>query len=278
MGTRQLQRVINAQPAADGDGVKILRIAGAALSAEIDPFLLLDEIRSEDGADYVGGFPPHPHRGFETITYMLEGAMRHRDHMGNEGVIGPGDVQWMTAGRGVIHSEMPEQSDGLLHGFQLWLNLPAAQKMQPAAYQEFKRKDIPVVAPAEGVRIAVIAGRLELDEIAVTGPVSERSTHPTYLDMELGGGAVIDLPVDPGQTALVRVFAGDIEGVAHGQMGLYANGDTIRLAAGPDGARLLVLLATPIREPIVQRGPFVMNTPQEIEQAMRDYAQGRLLA
>ena len=140
MMARKLTQIVNARPSSDGDGVKIRRIAGRAAMAAMNPFLLLDEIRSEEGADYVGGFPSHPHRGFETITYMLDGAMRHRDHMGNEGVIASGDVQWMTAGRGVIHSEMPEQEDGLLHGFQLWLNLPAARKMDPAAYQEIKRQ------------------------------------------------------------------------------------------------------------------------------------------
>lgn len=276
MSIRELQRVINAQPSSDGDGVKILRIAGRELSVQMDPFLLLDEIRSEDGADYIGGFPPHPHRGFETITYMLEGAMRHRDHMGNEGVIGRGDVQWMTAGRGVIHSEMPEQSDGLLHGFQLWLNLPAAEKMQPAAYQEFKHADIPVFAPGDGVRIAVIAGQIAVDGNTVTGPVSDRSTHPIYLDVELSAGASVTLPVKAEQIVMARVFDGATRQLASGQMGLYANGDAVTLEASAEGARLLLLMATPLNEPIAQHGPFVMNTFEEIEQAMRDYTEDRL--
>lgn len=193
---RTLQRVIDARAASDGDGVKIRRIAGRDVMAQIDPFLLLDEIQSEDGADYIGGFPAHPHRGFETITYMLDGAMRHKDHLGNEGVIASGDVQWMTAGKGVIHSEMPEQTDGLLHGFQLWLNLPANEKMKPAAYQEYASASIPLIDLGTDGSVKVIAGELSHQGVRVKGPVADSTTHPTYLDIDLKPGASWQLAVN----------------------------------------------------------------------------------
>ena len=275
---RTLERVVDARASADGDGVKINRIAGGEMMRQLDPFLLLDEIRSDESADYIGGFPPHPHRGFETVTYMLEGAMRHRDHLGNEGVIASGDVQWMTAGSGVIHSEMPEQTEGLLHGFQLWLNLPAKEKMQSAAYQEYSRTRIPVVElPGVGT-VRVIAGEVYSAEGPVIGPVADRSTHPTYLDVELDPGADWSLPVDPGHTVLVRVFGGATTELTSGQLGVYRGGDALALSAGEQGARALVLAGSPIGEPISQYGPFVMNTSEEIEQAITDYNEGRLTA
>lgn len=275
---RRLQQVIDARPASDGDGVKIRRIAGRSLNAAIDPFLLLDEIRSEDGADYIGGFPPHPHRGFETITYMLEGAMRHRDHLGNEGVIRAGDVQWMTAGRGVIHSEMPEQADGLLHGFQLWLNLPAREKMQPAAYQEFAADQLPVIGLAGGGSVKVIAGELLGEDGPVRGPVSAGATEPVYLDLELALGTRWELPVPADRTVLLLVFEGATTELSEGQMGIYAGGDHLAVTAGGQGARALLLAGKPLGEPIRQYGPFVMNTVEEIEQALKDYNEGRLVA
>lgn len=273
---RTLQRVINARPSSDGDGVKIRRIAGRDVTAQLDPFLMLDEIRSEDGADYIGGFPPHPHRGFETITYMLDGAMRHRDHLGNEGVIASGDVQWMTAGRGVIHSEMPEQTDGLLHGFQLWLNLPAAEKMKPADYQEYASAEIPLVDLHGRGRVKVIAGTFTQPGTSVRGPVADSTTHPTYLDIELEAGAHLELSVNDAQTVLLLVFSGATTQLSEGQMGIYEKGDTLAIAALEQGARALLLAGTPLREPIHQYGPFVMNTPEEIEQAIKDYNDGRL--
>lgn len=275
---RTLQRVINARPSSDGDGVKIRRIAGHDVMAQIDPFLLLDEIRSEDGADYIGGFPAHPHRGFETITYMIDGAMRHKDHLGNEGVIASGDVQWMTAGRGVVHSEMPEQTDGLLHGFQLWLNLPASEKMKPAAYQEYPSAHIPVLDMEEGVRAKLIAGSLSHQGTIVQGPVADSSTQPTYLDIDLKPGASWELAVKPQQTVLLLVFAGSTTDLSAVQMGIYQQGDTLALTASEQGARALLLAGTPIQEPISQYGPFVMNTQEEIEQAILDHNAGRLVA
>jgi len=274
MNTRSLARILNAKPSSDGDGVKINRIAGREAMRLMDPFLLLDEIRSADGADYLGGFPSHPHRGFETITYMLQGAMRHRDHMGNEGVIASGDVQWMTAGKGVIHSEMPEQQDGLLHGFQLWLNLPAVRKMQTAAYQEIDREQIPLVDLGGNGSLKLIAGEYQ----GVVGPVVSGSTQATYMDLVLNPGAAVQIPVCSGHTVLVLVFEGATLELEAGQMGLYEKGDSVSLVAAGEGVRILLLAGAPIAEPISHFGPFVMNTPDEIEQAIRDYNQGRLIA
>lgn len=275
---RALHEIINARATSDGDGVKISRIGGPDVIDKIDPFLLLDEIRSEDGVDYVGGFPAHPHRGFETVTYMLDGAMRHKDHLGNEGVIASGDVQWMTAGRGVIHSEMPEQTDGLLHGFQLWLNLPASEKMQPAAYQEYAAAQIPLVELEQGGSVKVIAGEINHRGTRVKGPVAETSTRPTYLDINLSAGESWELAVNSEQTVLLLVFSGASTELSAGQLGIYQQGDTLSLTATGEGVRALLLAGTPLREPISQHGPFVMNTPAEIEQAINDYNRGRLVA
>jgi redox-sensitive bicupin YhaK (pirin superfamily) len=277
-GYRKLQHVLDARPSSDGDGVKIRRVAGREAMRLMDPFLLLDEIRSEDGADYIGGFPPHPHRGFETITYMLDGAMRHKDHLGNEGVIAAGDVQWMTAGRGVIHSEMPEQEDGLLHGFQLWLNLPARDKMQPPAYQEFASAQIPVLELAGGGRVKVIAGELTQDDAVVRGPVTPGATNAVYLDIGLPPGGHWEWPVDPQARVMLMVFQGATDILNDGQMGIYGPGDGLAITASEAGVRALLLAGTPLEERISQYGPFVMNTPEEIEQAIRDYNEGRLVA
>ena len=275
---RKLHAVIDAQDSADGDGVKIRRIAGRHVNAQLDPFLLLDEIRADDSADYAGGFPAHPHRGFETITYMLEGAFRHRDHLGNEGVISSGGVQWMTAGRGVIHCEMPEQSDGRMHGFQLWLNLPAAEKMKPAAWQEIGSEQISTIDLPDGGRVKVIAGAVEHAGDTVKGPVAQGSTRPTYLDVELAPNASWRLAVDPEHSVLVLVFQGASTELVEGQMGVYHAGDTLILEASGGGMRALVLGGQPLREPIAQYGPFVMNTIEEVEAALRDYRAGRLVA
>lgn len=270
---RQLSRVITAQAASDGDGVSIHRIAGREVTAALDPFLLLDEIRSDQSSDYVGGFPPHPHRGFETITYMLQGAMRHEDHMGNVGHLADGGVQWMTAGRGVIHSEMPEQTEGLLHGFQLWLNLPAAQKMQPSGYCDYHGAEFPQVAAANA-RIKVIAGEFA----GMRSPVPARDTAPVYLDVELPAGAAIDIPVAAQQQAMFYVYEGATTELRQRQMGCYSQGDTVHLVAGERGARGLFLAGSPLREPVYQHGPFVMNSAEEIRQAVDDYNNGRLVA
>ncbi len=274
----KLVQVITAQPTQDGDGVKIHRLAGQRLHQVLNPFLMIDEINSDDAADYIGGFPEHPHRGFETITYMKAGRMRHRDHMGNEGVIGAGDVQWMTAGAGVLHSEMPEQEQGLLHGFQIWLNLPAAEKMQPAAYQEILNADITEQQLSGGGIIRVIAGKVTIDQQTQRGPLQRISTQPAFLDVQLTANETVELTFNSENTAMVYVYKGATDLIATRQLGVYASGSTLQLKAGPSGAEFLVLSGRPINEPLVQYGPFVMNTSEEIECALTDFRDPQFLS
>jgi redox-sensitive bicupin YhaK (pirin superfamily) len=268
---KKLSQVISAQPTQDGDGVKIHRLAGRHLHQALNPFLMIDEINSDDAADYIGGFPEHPHRGFETITYMKAGRMRHRDHMRNEGVIAAGDVQWMTAGAGVLHSEMPEQEHGLLHGFQIWLNLPAAEKMKPAAYQEIISADVAQQAlPAGGV-VRVIAGQVvinqqlsnqqSINQKPLTGPLPEISTQPVFFDVQLEPNESVELSFNAENPALVYVYSGATDTIASRQMGIYAKGRALQLQAGSSGATMLVLSGRPINEPLVQYGPFVIRIP-----------------
>ena len=272
MSERKLQRVVDAQPASDGDGVKIKRIAGRDINPVFDPFLLLDEIKSDEAADYVGGFPAHPHRGFETITYMIDGRMRHEDHLGNRGLLTDGGVQWMLAGRGVIHSEMPEQTAGRLHGFQLWLNLPAAEKMQLPRYQDFQRKELPLISLDNGGRVKVIVGR----QGEVVSPVPVATTAPLYLDIQLPAGASYS-PLLAGYTAVaLYVYQGQAGQLKQGQMGFYSEGEQFTVTAGEHGVRLLLLAGRAIGEPIAQHGPFVMSSMEEIGQAIDDYSAGRL--
>jgi redox-sensitive bicupin YhaK (pirin superfamily) len=281
MNQRTLQHVIAAIPASDGDGVRINRLAGSRLHQVLNPFLMIDEINSDAAADYIGGFPEHPHRGFETITYMKAGRMRHRDHMGNEGVIEPGDVQWMTAGRGVLHSEMPEQDHGLLHGFQIWLNLPAAEKMKPAAYRDIRSQQIPRMTFGHNSQVRVIAGKLQEHDNSVQGalPQHDFSTEPLLLDVILEPNATTDLRFNPAHPALVYVYQGGLqEGVDSQQLGVFSRGENLAINAGPNGAELLILSGKPIDEAIVQYGPFVMNSHTEIQQAMQDLQQGHFLA
>jgi len=268
---RQLTQVITAQPSQDGDGVKIHRLAGPKLHHLLNPFLMIDEINSDDAADYIGGFPQHPHRGFETITYMKAGQMRHRDHMGNEGLIGPGDVQWMTAGAGVLHSEMPEQVEGLLHGFQIWLNLPAAEKMKPAAYREIVSAEITQQRLPCGGLVRVIAGEILLNQQQLHGSLPSMSTRPVLLDVQLAANETVELSFNTQQPALVYVYKGATNLIASKQLGIYAEGDILQLQANTSGAELLVLSGQPIKEPVVQYGPFVMNTAEEIERAVSDF-------
>jgi redox-sensitive bicupin YhaK (pirin superfamily) len=275
---RELVQVITAQPTQDGDGVKIHRLAGRRLHQALDPFLMIDEINSDDAADYIGGFPEHPHRGFETITYMKAGRMRHRDHMGNEGVIGAGDVQWMTAGAGVLHSEMPEQDQGLLQGFQIWLNLPAAEKMKPAAYQEFASADITEQLLPGGGRVRVIAGNVTINQQPQQGPLPEISTQPVFLDVQLAANETVELSFSKENSAMVYVYKGATDLIASRQLGVYAGGSTLQLNAGPKGAELLVLSGRPIDESLVQYGPFVMNTAEEIKHAMADFQDPQFLS
>lgn len=278
---RALTEIIQARPAHDGDGVRIKRIAGARLNPLLDPFLMLDEIHSDEAADYIGGFPEHPHRGMETITYMKTGRMRHRDHMGNEGVIGPGDVQWMTAGRGILHSEMPEQESGLLHGFQLWLNLPADEKMKPAAYRDIRADDIPVHQLPGGGKVSLIAGELVLtDHSLLKGALPELSTKPVMMDVSLNAAEVLSLSFNQTFPALIYVVQGSVisdEMILKGQMGIFTEGQSLQLKAGEQGATLLILSGRPLQEPIEQYGPFVMNTREQIDQAITDFRMGRFV-
>jgi quercetin 2,3-dioxygenase len=278
---RELAKIITGQNTSDGAGVKLKRVINPQLH-NFDPFILFDEFGSDKPVDYIGGFPDHPHRGFETVTYMLEGAMLHRDHLGNEGHLRKGDVQWMTAAHGIIHSEMPEQENRLLHGFQLWLNLPANEKMKPPHYQDIAAKDIPHITLADGGYIKLIAGEYLSKTGKVSGAVSGVTTQPLYLDVRLSSDQTLDIPVDLQHTVLVYVYQGELAiGTADmilkaGQLGQLTNGDIIHLATHGQPAQYLVLAAMPLNEPMVQSGPFVMNTVEEIEQAYRDYRAGVL--
>jgi len=264
-------------PTKDGSGVRIRRVIGTRRIPEIDPFLLFDEFGSDDPNAYIGGFPDHPHRGFETVTYMLAGRMRHKDNKGHEGVLEPGSVQWMTAGRGIIHSEMPEQSEGLMRGFQLWVNLPAARKMSEPRYQEFAAVAIPSGKIAPGVTAKVIAGRLG----AISGPVEGIAIAPLYADVRFAAGAVLDVAVPVGHRAVVYAFEGEARvadrNVAAGTLAVLTDdGKQLQIEGGGDGASVMLIAAAPIGEPIARHGPFVMNTREEIEQALEDYYGGRL--
>lgn len=277
---RELQHIVPGMATSDGAGVKIKRSLGQAPYARLDPFLMLDEFNSENADDYIAGFPAHPHRGFETVTYMLDGHMLHEDHMGNRGDLKTGGVQWMTAGRGIIHSEMPQQSEGRMRGFQLWLNLPAAEKMKPANYRDIDPSEIPVAALPAGGQVKVIAGSVNVDNLDVTGPISGLSTDPQYWDVHLNADGVFEQPLPETHNVFVYVYEGEIaigtRKLAHGNAGMLGKGDSIQVQAGREGARLLVLAGIPIGEPIAQYGPFVMNTQEEIEQAINDYRAGRL--
>ena len=280
MAQRTLQRVIPSIPASDGAGVKLRRSLGSGQFARHDPWLMLDEFYSDDPKDYLAGFPNHPHRGFETITYMLDGHMRHEDSSGNRGDLGPGDVQWMTAARGIIHSEMPQQTEGRMRGFQIWLNLPAEEKMKPAAYRDIKAQEIPSVSLNEKSKVKVIAGKLN----GATGPIHGLSTEPLIFDAHLAPGAVLETPVPAGHNAFLYAYEGEARvgpernTVPQRAAGLLSDGDSVRLEAGAQGARVLLLAGKPIGEPVVQYGPFVMNTREEIEQAIHDYQSGALVS
>jgi len=282
MTIRSLQRVIPSVATSDGAGVKLRRSVGASQMLRHDPFLMLDEFYSDNPDDYLAGFPAHPHRGFETVTYMLDGHMQHQDSGGNTGDLGPGDVQWMTAARGIVHSEMPQQTEGRMRGFQLWLNLPAKEKMKPAAYADIPAAQIPVVEAGQGVRVKVIAGTLAHGGRTTTGPMHGLSTDPRYFDVQLAPRAVFETVLPAGHNAFLYAYEGEaVVGEArkplpHRAAGLLSDGDTVRIEAGDSGARVLLLAGIPIREPIVQHGPFVMNTREEIEQAIADYQSGAL--
>lgn len=272
-------RTVRGVPASDGAGVRLTRVIGGPSLPDLDPFLLLDEFGTDKAEDYLAGFPSHPHRGFETVTYMLDGRMRHKDNHGNEGLLTPGSVQWMTAGRGLVHSEMPEQESGRMRGFQLWVNLPARDKMGAPKYQEFAPERIPEARPADGVRIKVIAGRVG----GTVGPIVQPATDPLYLDVQLDAGVAWEYPLPEGHHAFGYVFEGDAvvgrdeaaRPVAAQELAVLGGGDLLQLRGGSGGARLILVAGRPLREPVARHGPFVMNTRQELMQAFVDFQEGR---
>jgi redox-sensitive bicupin YhaK (pirin superfamily) len=284
--TRPLQRIIQSVAASDGAGVKLRRSIGQSPFARLDPFLMLDEFSSFDADDYIAGFPAHPHRGFETVTYLLDGHMLHEDHLGNRGDLKSGAVQWMTAGRGIVHSEMPQQEHGRMRGFQLWINLPAKEKMKPAGYRDIDAAEIPLVPLPGGGRARVIAGTLESEAGSVPGPIQGLATEPLYLDVELPAGATFAQAIAGGHNAFLYVFEGAAQvgsrdaarALDTHSAGVLGSGDRVDVsaAAGIGGTRFLLLAGRPLGEPVVQHGPFVMNTREEIEQAIRDYQSGEL--
>ena len=275
---RRVERLVTGQATSDGAGVKLTRVLTQPLQRRLDPFLMLDAFGSDQPGDYIAGFPDHPHRGFETITYMIAGRMRHRDSAGNQGLLSNGGVQWMTAGRGVVHSEMPEQEAGLMEGFQLWLNLAQADKMQPPAYRDIPSAQIPEWQ-GDGTTVRVIAGHSH----GVAGAVQRPQTEPLYLDIHLAPGASFEQTVPPGHNAFVYVYRGalDIQGTAVPvqRMALLAqdpDADGVRLQAGALPTRALLIAGAPLNEPIAQHGPFVMNTREQLYQAVQDFQAGRL--
>jgi len=278
--TRRVECVVRGQPASDGAGVKLTRVIGQPDLDMLDPFLLLDEFRSDEAGDYLAGFPNHPHRGFETVTYMLAGRMRHGDNQGNSGLLVPGSVQWMTAGRGIVHSEMPEQENGLMAGFQLWVNLPAKDKMTAPRYQDIAPERVPVVDAGDGLRVRVLAGRFG----DTVGPVEGIAVAPLYLDVEVAPNARGIAHVPDGHTAFAYVFEGDASfgsadasrTIARGELAVFErNGDAIEFAAGERGARFILVAGKPLGESVARYGPFVMNTPEQIAEAIRDFQSGR---
>ncbi len=277
MSTRNLIRNLPGLPTSDGAGVKLTRLIGQPMLDMLDPFLLLDAFGSERGTDYIAGFPEHPHRGFETVTYMLAGRMRHRDNQGNSGLLVAGGAQWMTAGAGLIHSEMPEQSDGEMRGFQLWVNLPATHKMIAPRYQDIAPEQIPVLTPAVGASVRLIAG----EAFGARGPVQGILTQPLFVDIALAAGAAFTLPLPATHTAFVHAFEGASVQVgdtwlAAQELGVLGAGEQIELRATDAPTRLILVAAAPLHEPVARYGPFVMNTRAQIEQAVADFRNGRM--
>ncbi|MCD2451600.1 pirin family protein [Methylicorpusculum oleiharenae] len=285
MNTRTLQQIIPSITTSDGGGVKLRRSLGQNQALRVDPFLMLDEFSSTDADDYIAGFPDHPHRGFETVTYMLDGHMLHQDHLGNQGDLKSGGAQWMTAGRGIIHSEMPQQESGRMRGFQLWVNLPAKEKMKPASYQDVQPEEIPRVNLPDGGQVKIIAGIAEIDGQTIAGPIQGISTEVLFLDVRLPVGGRFDHSVDAMHNVFVYPYEGQVEmgpigngrSLASQNAGVLSPGDRIEIQAGEQAAAFLLLSGRPLGEPIVQYGPFVMNTREEIEQAMTDYRNGQLV-
>ncbi|MBT3017595.1 MAG: pirin family protein [Candidatus Thiodiazotropha sp. (ex Clathrolucina costata)] len=272
---RGIKQVVVGQETSDGAGVRLTRVIGGPQLPQFDPFLLLDHFVSDDPDDYIGGFPPHPHRGFETVTYLLAGQVEHRDNAGHTGLLETGGVQWMTAGRGVIHSEMPQQQDGLLSGFQLWVNLPAGEKMIDPRYQEFDRQAIPLEARSDGVEVRVVAGQTSRQ---TRGPVSELVTPALFYDITLPVGTRFEESLPETYNSFVYLIEGavSIDGInlEVNSLAVLDQGDSVEITA-QEPSRLLLVAGQPLHEPIARRGPFVMNSEAELQQAFNDYQEGR---
>jgi quercetin 2,3-dioxygenase len=273
--SRSVEQIIQGQETSDGAGVRLRRIIGSPELNMLDPFLLLDAFGSDDPDDYIAGFPPHPHRGFETVTYLLAGIMQHRDSAGHTGTLRAGGVQWMTAGRGIEHSEMPKQENGLLSGFQLWVNLPAEQKMGKPRYQEYEPEEIPLETRDDGTEVRVIAGTTSE---GTTGPVHQIAAQPIYFDVTLPDGAAFEEAIPAGHNAFVYLIEGTLrigeETVPANTLAVLADGDRLSASAETDKCRFLLIAGKPFNEPVARSGPFVMNTNEEIQQAYTDYRSG----
>lgn len=283
MNTRILESIVPSVPVSDGAGVRLRRSLGQTSSLRLDPFLMLDEFASDDPGDYIAGFPPHPHRGFETVTYMLAGHFLHEDHLGHRGHLLAGGAQWMTAGHGIVHSEMPQQEAGRVHGFQFWINLPAAQKMKPASYRDIRPDEIPTVT-VDGAEVRVVAGQIDTGNGPVAGPVQGLATAPLFLDIRLAAGQRFRQTLPAAHAAFAYPYAGalrvgpddDSRHLPTRQAGILSAGERVEIAADGGAAGFLLLAARPLGEPVVQYGPFVMNTREEIEQAIADYRSGAM--
>ena len=282
---RTLARTIPGMETSDGAGVKLRRSIGANQDLRFDPFLMLDEFGTDNPDDYIAGFPPHPHRGFETVTYMIDGHMRHEDHLGNVGNLKSGGVQWMTAGHGVIHSEMPQQESGRMRGFQLWINLPAKEKMKPASYRDIPASEL-ITTELDGGQLKLIAGRIDINGLTLAGPINTEpgamATDPLFLDLTLAAGKQYRLAVPTGHNAFVYAYEGNAliggQALPTQHAGILSDGEYVDIEAGPEGFRLIAVAGKALAEPVVQYGPFVMNTTKEVEQALDDFRNGRLTA
>ncbi len=273
---RTVERLVQGIATSDGAGVRLTRVLTQQLQRRLDPFLMLDAFRNDKPEDYIGGFPDHPHRGFETVTYMIAGRMRHHDSAGNQGLLGPGGVQWMTAGSGLIHSELPEQDAGLMEGFQLWLNLPGRNKMIKPSYRDIPAADIPEFTTSEGIRVRVIAGASH----GVAGAVHRPDTEPLFLDVHLPAGSRFVQPINSAHNAFTYTYRGNVTiadtAVPDRNMAILSNDAALELCVETqEDSRLLIIAGHPLKEPIVQHGPFVMNTSEEIQQTLRDYRDGK---
>lgn len=273
--SRRIVRRVPGMPTQDGAGVKLTRLVGTPQLPDLDPILMLDTFRSDDAKDYIAGFPEHPHRGFETVSYMIKGSIQHRDNHGGEGIVTDGGVQWMTAGRGVAHSEMPAQTGGQMFGFQLWLNLPAAEKMREPWYRDIPAGEIAAIDLGGGNTAKLIAGNWN----GVKGPGPERAIAPFIADVTLAPNGIVDIPLPAGHAGFLYVFEGaanvGTEAIRKGEVGVLSDGAELSVTAGGEGARFLVAAGKPLREPIAKYGPFVMNTPEQIHAAIRDYQSGK---